>query len=70
MQSALLLQLLSILPISMLHARLVVNYAYAASLRTVTNRSKLMISVFAASVFHMPRRLLRYLRASTTTSAS
>ena len=47
-----------IIPISQLHAQLVVNYAYAAKLRLVQNRTRLMIAVFHASFLDTPRRLL------------
>jgi hypothetical protein len=59
-----LLQVLSILPLTTLHAQLVVNYAYAASLRTVTTRTTLMMSAFAANISQTPKRLLLYLWSS------
>ena len=58
------LQLLAFLPVSSLHAQLVVNYAYASSLRIVQNRVELMLTVFSATMFSAPRRAFIRLRSS------
>lgn len=51
------LQVLALLPIATLHAQMVVNSAYAASLRVVKKRTNLMLSVFSAGMLRAPYRL-------------
>ena len=64
------LEILALLPISSLHAQLVVNYAYASSLALVQRRTMLMMQVFRAHVLQSPRRLLLSLSERLPRSAS
>lgn len=50
------LQAISVLPIAYIHSQLIVNYAFATSLRVVQTRQRLMLSVYQIGWLRAPAR--------------